>query len=191
MHNYSVCRMAVAPESMRWFELPVVYATASAKDFAYCGCRPSEQTEHCRLSGFWCGMWWSGSSGICSWNSDRWTSLIFCMSEKNLSEGMSYPSARADAIKSCCPAGADLLKEPNKHPCSRIPVSSEENTFLYKPYVIKRISTGYNSNDITGSICSASAIRHLLQETCPTHITESDAYLKPFTRFFQPPLPTC
>ena len=55
-NKFMRAEMAVASGVDAVFELPVVYATASARDFAYAGGRPSEQTEHCRLSGFWCGM---------------------------------------------------------------------------------------------------------------------------------------
>lgn len=102
------------------------------------------------------------------------------MSEKNLAEGMSYPSARANAIKSCCPAGADLLKEPNNILAVEYLSALKKTHSSIKPYIIKRTSVGYNSEDITGLICSASAIRHLLQETCLAHISEPDALFKTF-----------
>uniref|UniRef100_UPI004026A78C nucleotidyltransferase family protein n=1 Tax=Coprococcus sp. TaxID=2049024 RepID=UPI004026A78C len=110
---------------------------------------------------------------------DEPASFSACL-KNNLAEGMSYPSARADAIKSCCPAGADLLKEPNNILAVEYLSALKKTRSSIKPYIIKRTSAGYNSEDITGSICSASAIRHLLQQISTDHTEEPDALFKTF-----------
>lgn len=179
-NKFMRAEMAVASGVDAVFELPVVYATASAKDFAYAGVDLLNKlnTVDYLVFGAECDDL-SLLESVAEILIDEPASFSACL-KKNLSEGMSYPSARADAIKSCCPAGADLLKEPNNILAVEYLSALKKTHSSIKPYVIKRISTGYNSNDITGSICSASAIRHLLQETCPTHITESDALFKTF-----------
>lgn len=179
-NKFMRAEMAVASGVDAVFELPVVYATASAKDFAYAGVDLLNKlnTVDYLVFGAECDDL-ALLESVAEILIDEPASFSACL-KKNLSEGMSYPSARADAIKSCCPAGADLLKEPNNILAVEYLSALKKTHSSIKPYVIKRISTGYNSNDITGSICSASAIRHLLQETCPTHITESDALFKTF-----------
>ena len=179
-NKFMRAEMAVASGVDAVFELPVVYATASAKDFAYAGVDLLNKlnTVDYLVFGAECDDL-SLLESVAEILIDEPASFSACL-KKNLSERMSYPSARADAIKSCFPAGADLLKEPNNILAVEYLSALKKTHSSIKPYVIKRISTGYNSNDITGSICSASAIRHLLQETCPTHITESDALFKTF-----------
>ena len=179
-NKFMRAEMAVASGVDAVFELPVVYATASAKDFAYAGVDLLNKlnTVDYLVFGAECDDL-ALLESVAEILIDEPASFSACL-KKNLSEGMSYPSARADAIKSFCPAGADLLKEPNNILAVEYLSALKKTHSSIKPYVIKRISTGYNSNDITGSICSASAIRHLLQETCPTHITESDALFKTF-----------
>lgn len=179
-NKFMRAEMAVASGVDTVFELPVVYATASARDFAYAGVDLLNKLNivDYLVFGAECDDL-ALLESVAEILIDEPASFSACL-KKNLSEGMSYPSARADAIKSCCPAGADLLKEPNNILAVEYLSALKKTHSSIKPYVIKRISTGYNSNDITGSICSASAIRHLLQETCPTHITESDALFKTF-----------
>lgn len=179
-NKFMRAEMAVASGVDAVFELPVVYATASAKDFAYAGIDLLNKlnTVDYLVFGAECDDL-SLLESVAEILIDEPASFSACL-KKNLSKGMSYPSARADAIKSCCPAGTDLLKEPNNILAVEYLSALKKTRSSIKPYIIKRTSAGYNSEDITGSICSASAIRHLLQQINTDHTEEPDALFKTF-----------
>ena len=84
----------------------------------------------------------------------------------NLSNGLSYPKARAAAIHTCFPN--DDFDELLRHPNNILAIDYIKAIIRYdlpiKPYIIKRTSDNHGLLDTDGNLCSSSALRHAMQE---------------------------
>lgn len=154
------------------FELPVVYACASAESFAYGAVSLLDQLN-CIDSicfGSECG------------NTKILTKIanILCQEpleyslllQKYLKQGNSYPSARKQALKDY--TGDDEILEVLDSPNNILGIeyikAILKRKSKMKAYTISRTSTGYHDTSLTSSISSATAIRNYLQETDSTSI---------------------
>ncbi len=87
-----------------------------------------------------------------------------------MSDGMSYPTAREIAYQGYI--DTSVLKTPNDILALEYIRSSIELGANLKPLAIKRIGTGHDSTDVTGTIASASEIRRRLHSG-----EEADIYM--------------
>lgn len=143
-------------------ELPAVYALSSAEGFAKgsvgilsaCGlvdnlyfgseCGDIEKISRC--------------AEVLNCESDTFSEIL----AKNLSEGMSFPAARQEALKSVLPEG-EILDMPNNILAVEYVRELKKLNSTIVPHTIKRIGAGYNDTKAANEIPSASAIRKLIE----------------------------
>ena len=86
----------------------------------------------------------------------------------HLDKGLSFPDAREKALRTVLDSGAAGMAEPNNilglEYCKAIMTQNISMT----PHTIPRIGADYHSAEITGSICSATAIRQMVRSTDET-----------------------
>lgn len=153
------------------FELPVVYATASAEYFAEGGVSLlSSLGADCICFGSECGDIdvLMQIAGILHKESPEFKSAL----DASLREGKTYPLARADALSEHCKAHGidicltDILNAPNNllgiEYCKAILNGHHSLT----PYTVKRAGDAYHEVTATeGTYCSATALRSLLLDS--------------------------
>ena len=79
--------------------------------------------------------------------------------KENLSLGMSYPLARNSALESYTGKKLDFMNKPNNILALEYIRQLQKLNSHIKPFTVERIVSDYNSNNLTGEISSASAIR--------------------------------
>lgn len=175
------------------FELPYVYATSSARDYATAAVAMMNHIGSIDYIVF----------GAETDNLSVLSELAHIISEepgcispdirKYTSSGMSYGAARAKAVTSFVlseqqPAGhltekylSDVLSSPNNILAIEYLRALEESQSSIRPVLIPRTGSQYNSILAKHDICSASAIRNLLQngsiDDIQRHVPDS-CYLK-------------
>lgn len=94
---------------------------------------------------------------------DNYTSSL----KDNLSSGLSFPKARAMALKSCFPENDydSILKYPNNILAIEYIKAIKKYHLPITPFVIKRSHDNHNSSDINSQICSSTAIRRVVSQT--------------------------
>ena len=144
-------------------ELPAVYALSSAEGFAKgavnilsaCGCIDN------LYFGSECGDIEKISRCADALNSES-EEFSLILSEK-LSEGLSFPAARQEALRSILPDG-EILDMPNNILAVEYVRELKKLGSAITPHTIKRIGAGYNETDTDEKIPSASAIRKVIKE---------------------------
>lgn len=153
-------------------ELPVMYATASAEYFALggvslantlgCVTHLSFGSEYGQAEKFM-------TAANLLLNEPEEMKLPL---KEALKEGLSYPAARAHAVKVSHPELADLLEDPNNilgvEYCKAL-LKSKSNI---RPHTIKRQGQDYHSEDTSSGFASATGIRKLWNDHTP-EATES------------------
>lgn len=173
--KYLRADMAVSNGIDAVFELPIVFATASARDFAFAGVSLLEKlhTVDYLVFGAECDDI-SLLNTIADFLIDEpaeFSDLI----RQFISDGNSYPASRAKAFARLLPDAVPVIAEPNNILAVEYLSALKKLNSTIKPYIIKREQAAYNSTDIKGSICSASAIRSLIQETKEADISSDIA----------------
>ncbi len=178
--KYTRCRLSLLAGADLCIELPVVYATASAELFA--------KGAVSLLSAL-------GVDALCFGSEcgeiaplREIASLLFAEPpaykealNKALKEGLSFPSARAAAVKKCADAGSlsgvdvtasDILGSPNNilgvEYLKALLALEKNGQHTPVPYTIKREGDGYLSSTLSEeSFCSAMALRKGIAEENP------------------------
>ena len=144
-------------------ELPCVYALSSAEGFA------SGAVSILNATGVVDELWFGSECGDTDslkniariLNNE--TSEFKASLDKYLRTGMSYPSARINALKEISP-DADILSTPNNILAVEYIRSIEKLSSSVIPRTVKRIGGGYNDDSPNKEIISASAVRKLIRE---------------------------
>lgn len=143
------------------FELPFVYATASARDFATAAVIMMNKLSVVDYIAF--GVETDDLEAICFianliQNEPKEIGRQILM---YLSSGMSYPASRLAAYKKYLNSDilADILSNPNNILATEYLAALLKTDSDIKPIAVKRNASEYNSTNIDSSICSATAIR--------------------------------
>lgn len=171
--KYTRCRLSLLAGADLCIELPVVFATASAELFA--------KGAVSLLSAL-------GVDALCFGSEcgeiaplREIASLLFAEPpaykealNKALKEGLSFPSARAAAVRKCAHAGSlsDVLASPNNilgiEYLKALLALEKNGQHAPVPYTIKREGDGYLSHTLSEeSFCSAMALRKGIAEENP------------------------
>lgn len=143
-------------------ELPAVYALSSAEGFAKgavnilsaCGC----------VDGLYFGSECgdiekiSRCADVLNNESEEFSQIL----ADKLSDGLSFPAARQEALKSVLPE-SEILDMPNNILAVEYVRELKKIKSTITPHTIKRVGAGYNETEANGQIPSASAIRKLLK----------------------------
>lgn len=202
--KYTRAGIALSSGADAVFEIPFVYATSSARDYAYAAVSMMNALEAVDYISF----------GAETDNLPLLNELaaIICdepasMSDelkKLMSSGLSYAVARARALtayiseskRDLCPVPEELdtiLKSPNNILALEYLCALKSTGSRISPVLIQREISEYNSTSAEHDICSATAIRYLLEAgTLPDirrHVPQScydtlqDNYMKTFPVF--------
>lgn len=147
-------------------ELPALFATSSAEDFAACGvsllsslgtdflCFGSESGNLSHLQ---------KAAEILSEESAIWQSLL----QTYLKQGETYPSARSLAVAELtgAPGLSTLLATPNNILAVEYLKALKQQESSMIPVTIRRRGCGYHDTEFSGPYASASAIRLLLSQS--------------------------
>ena len=200
--KYTRAEMAVADGFDLCLELPFVYATGSAGDFADGAVAILKDLHTIDYLAF----------GVEEAEPEVFEQVAEVLTEEPenyqlalkqaLKTGASYPKARQTAIASICgDSAAALLKTPNNTLALSYLCAIQKLQADIKPIFIKRISNDYHDTDLQAQISSATAIRTALAEGtdfsmlaaqvptttysrmgAPTHTYLSDAMLTSFVQ---------
>ena len=200
--KYTRAEMAVADGFDLCLELPFVYATGSAGDFADGAVAILKNLHAIDYLAF----------GVEEAEPELFEQVAEVLTEEPenyqlalkqaLKTGASYPKARQTAIASICgDSAAALLKTPNNTLALSYLCAIRKLQADIKPIFIKRISNDYHDTDLQTQISSATAIRTALatgsdvsvlaaqvptttysRMKAPTHTYLSDAMLTPFVQ---------
>ena len=200
--KYTRAEMAVADGFDLCLELPFVYATGSAGDFADGAIAILKSLHAIDYLAF----------GVEEAEQEVFEQVAEVLTEEPenyqltlkqaLKTGVSYPKARQTAIASICgDSAAALLKTPNNTLALSYLCAIRKLNAHIKPIFIKRISNDYHDTDLQAQISSATAIRTALatgsdvsvlaaqvptttysRMEAPTHTYLSDAMLTPFVQ---------
>lgn len=143
--------------------LPVVYATASAERFARGGVGILGALGCIDRLGFGseCGDIEVLEKCAAALTSEEFAPLL----ENRLSEGLSFPSARQKALRDMYgDAFADALSSPNDILGVEYIKALNNYNFPITPYAIKRLGVSHDSDLIADGICSASALRDIIEK---------------------------
>ncbi|GFI61115.1 hypothetical protein IMSAG049_00268 [Clostridiales bacterium] len=154
-------------------ELPVIYSTASAENFARGAVKIISASgiadtiafgaESDNLSAL------SDAAEILLNPTDGFTGIM----KSELSKGMSFPSARATAFSKETGNNPDILSTSNNILAIEYLKALKIFSSDIKPVIIKRTGADYNSDKINGSIASASAVRKVIYKGRTDLITQA------------------
>lgn len=164
-------------------ELPFVYATQNAEQFAF----GAIATLH--ATGIVDEVCFGSESGDITWL-DHLAALLVKepvsfkeVLQSGLAQGLSYPSAYGHALTSLLPEIAtdttfDQIQQPNNilglHYC----LALHRLQSPMKPATIKRQKAGYHQEHVTDQhIASATALRKIIREHSRTHLSSIEAYV--------------
>lgn len=153
-------------------ELPVIYSTASAENFARGAVKIIETTGIADKIAFGAEtdnieLLKTTASILCA-PSDEFTVAL----KNALDKGLSFPSARAEAISLINNNCADILNTPNNILAVEYLKALKLFNSNISPCLIHRTSSEYNSEEISGSIASATAVRKAIKEN-QTNLVQS------------------
>lgn len=159
-YKYARASMAIADGFDLCLELPFVYATGSARDFAMGAISILNHLQCIDYLAF-------GVEDNCPEDFFRLADIFASEPEeykdilrKELANGNPYPKASQLAIsKICGDSAARLLEKPNNTLALSYLTALKKSESSIKPVFIKRISSGYHDIDLKANISSATAIR--------------------------------
>lgn len=164
--SYYRTRMALENGVDLVLSLPVAYATASAERFAQGGVNVLGSLGCIDVLGFGSE---SGNVEILKKCAQAITTEEFLpLLENRLSEGVSYPTARQNALRDMFGDDfADALATPNDILGIEYIKALNKFGFNMEPCAVKRTGVSHDSQNMSGNIMSASAIRGLLKREKP------------------------
>lgn len=178
--KYTRTRMALAGGADAVIELPVIYATASAGEFARAGIRifDSLGCVDYVCFGSECGdiATLQSASKILSNESDEFRETL----ARACKNGMSYPAAREQAFRSCTD-DEELIKAislPNNILAIEYISALRESGSSMIPVTVKRLGGGYHEERISGALSSATAIRSMMDGAI-----SADTFAKAYSQF--------
>ena len=150
------------------FELPVIYATASARDFANGAVAMLSSMKNVEYIAFGVedmeqNMFFE-IADILAKEPKEYKTLL----NEYLSKGNSYPAASEKAIKKILgnSVGSVISRPNNILGISYLSALIKQKSHL-QPIMIERCDSGYNSAELTGNYASATAIRNaIMNNTC-------------------------
>lgn len=83
--------------------------------------------------------------------------------KSSLASGLTFPAARAKALKSVCSINTDILSTPNNILAVEYLKALKALNSSIKPVAAKRMYTQYNSTETTGCFASATAVRDMIK----------------------------
>ena len=162
--KYTRTHMALCGGADLVVELPALFATSSAEDFAACGVA--------LLSALGTDMLCFGSesgnlellqeaAGILTEEPPEWKGLL----QGYLKQGENFPAARCHAMETLTgkPEFASLLSSPNNILAVEYLKALRRQNAPMQPVTIQRKGAGYHDTDASGPLASASALRELLR----------------------------
>lgn len=166
--KYTRTKMALLNGADLVLELPVYYAVSSAEYFAAGAVALLDRLGivNCLCFGSECGNISSLEriAKVLTDESDSFSELLRC----NLRQGLSYPTARNNALTLAHPELAEhlaVLSSPNNI------LGIEYLKALYRrksriiPFTNQRVGSDYHDSQLSADISSATAIRHSLEQT--------------------------
>lgn len=166
--KYTRTHMALSGGADLVVELPVLFATSSAEDFAACGvallsalgadilCFGSESGDLKLLQ---------EAARILTEEPPEWKELL----QGYLKQGESFPAARCRAMEALTgkPEFSSLLSSPNNIlAVEYLKALLRQNSSL-QPVTIRRKGAGYHDTGVSGPLASASALRELFRTDFP------------------------
>lgn len=167
--KYTRTHMALCGGADLVIELPAVFATSSAEDFAACGVTLLDSLG----TNFLCFGSESGNlthlqkaADILGGESPEWQVLL----QAYLKQGETYPSARSLAVADLTkdPELSTLLASPNNILGVEYLKALKKQKSSMVPVTIQRKGAGYHDTECSGPYASASAIRLLLKQNSAT-----------------------
>ncbi|MCR5215136.1 MAG: nucleotidyltransferase family protein [Eubacterium sp.] len=161
--KYSRAQAAVIGGVDIVFELPVIYATGSAKDFANGAVYILEKSGAVNYLAFGVeddeiGLF-SEIADILVEEPEEYKSNL----NRYLEKGLTFPLASEKAIKKILGDQiSDIIEKPNNILAISYIASLKRFNSKIMPVLIKRSDTGYHSTKIKDNLCSAKAIRNAL-----------------------------
>lgn len=146
-------------------ELPSLFATSSAEDFAACGVALLDQLGADLLcfgseSGNLTSL--QTAAHLLAEEPPEWKALL----QKYLKQGETYPTARSLAMEALTKDSelSKLLASPNNILAVEYLKALEKRKSKISPVTIQRKGAGYHDTDLPASLASASALRSLIQK---------------------------
>ena len=146
------------------FELPVIYATGSSRDFGDGAVGLMSKMNNVDYLAFGVeddelGLFYEVSE-ILATEPDDYKDIL----NHYLSKGFTFPNASEKAIKKILGSSVgDKLSKPNNILAISYLVAMRKQKSKLIPIIIKRNDGGYSNNKLTGKYSSATAIRHALR----------------------------
>ena len=172
------------------FELPVIYATGSARDFAVGAVNILEKlgsidgllfgAEDDRMDIF------DKVSDILAFEPSEYTILL----NNYLTKGLSYPVASEKAIAKILGSGVEpIIAKPNNIlAISYITALKKYNSDI-KPVIVKRTDEGYANSSLSGYYSSATAIRKAIHNKQDVTSYLPKGSFSAYCEYFKKPLP--
>jgi len=171
------------------FELPVIYATASARDFANGAVAMLSSMKNVEYIAFGVedmeqNMFFE-IADILAKEPKEYKSLL----NEYLSKGNSYPAASEKAIKKILgnSVGSVISRPNNILGISYLSALIKQKSHL-QPIMIERCDSGYNSAELTGNYASATAIRNAIMNNTSIRPYIPKVCVKPYEEYFSKPL---
>ena len=163
--KYTRAEAALAGGASMVFELPVLFATGSARDFAFGAINILDKmnsveylvfgAEDERMDIF------DRVSDILAFEPEEYTTLL----NDFLSKGLSYPAASEKAlVKILGDDKSPVLSKPNNILAMSYLTAIKRFKSQIKPIIIKRNDPGYHSTELNQAFSSATAIRKAMEE---------------------------
>ena len=173
------------------FELPVLWATADAGNFAGCGVDLLRKT--CIIDFLAFGIEASEENKDAVISSLNKAADILAEEPEGfkerlkelLSAGQSYPAARQTALLEISDIAPDTLSTSNNILAIEYLTAIRKTGSNIKPVFVSRIGSGYNDTELNGSFSSATAIRESMKDTDLREYIPAEALdvIEPFTHF--------
>ena len=188
--KYSRAEAAVIGGIDAVFELPVIYATGSARDFAAGAVAILNEMKIIDYIAF--GVeddvpeFFDEVTDILSNEPKEYKDTL----NEYLTKGFSYPASSERAIKKILGASASkIISKPNNIlAISYITALKKLNSDI-KPIIIPRCDNGYDNEELTGKYSSATAIRKALNEGVNIRQYIPRGSSKPYLEYTKKPLP--
>lgn len=146
------------------FELPVIYATGSSRDFAEGAVGILGKMSEVDYLAFGVeddeiNLFYEISDILVHEPEEYKTNL-----NTFLSKGFSYPNASEKALKKILGNSiSDIISKPNNILAISYMVAMQKQKSRLRPIIVKRNDEGYSNKKLTGKYSSATAIRHALR----------------------------
>lgn len=162
--KYTRTAMALEAGADLVLEMPSIFATSSAEDFAACGIALLDRlgVVGSVCFGSECGGMEeiSRAASILVSEPDIFTDSL----KKHLKMGFTWPQARAHALSLTGNFEEELLDSPNNILGIEYAKALIKRKSPIRPITVLRQGSGYHDTDFTGGFCSASAIRKAMEE---------------------------